>query len=673
MDALASRGVRFSTAIAHVPLTAPSHASILTGRTPVGHGMRDNGGFVLPETVRSLAEDFRDAGYRTAAFVSGFPLNRRFGLDRGFATYDDQLPRGRDPRRTAYVERTADRTTDAALRWLEDASKEASSTPWFAWVHYFDPHAPYEAPAPLGARFAASPYDGEIAFVDVQLGRLLGAFEAKRSGGTVVLVTADHGESLGEHGEDTHGIFVYDSTLRVPWIMVGPEIPAGTTVATVARGIDVAPTLLDYAGLASRPDLEGRSLRPAAEGKTLDDAAAYAESLHAQLQYGWAPLHALRTDRFKLIDAPRAELYDLEADAGEARDLVARDAPRVATLRRELERIMAATTPSAARAIDAETAERLRALGYLGGSGASGTPAATGRDPKDGIGLVTRLGRNGMSVARTEPQKAIEELTALLAEDPGMLVVLRTRAVAYETAGQYEAAIRDLRELEKRGALSAEDSVVLGDSLRMAGRTKEAIQVLEGTAGRNPRFAQPWLSLAAVFVRQKRMAEAAAAYEKVLAITPDHAEALRGLGDLALIEGDVHGAARRYERIVDTDPEDAGALSKLGVTRMRTGRAEEGIALFERAVEREPKNGEALLYLAGALASTGRPAEAVPYFERALAVGPRTTMLLNGLGLTRLQLGDRAGARAAFEESLRLDPRQKEIVMALKSAEGPRS
>ena len=666
LDALTARGVRFSTAIAHVPLTAPSHASILTGLTPLGHGMRDNGGFVLPEKVRSVAEDFKDAGYQTAAFVSGFPLTRRFGLDRGFDIYDDHLPRGSDPRRPAYVERTADRTTDAALHWLEGTGKDSRPTPWFAWVHYYDPHAPYEPPEAFRPRFGSSPYDGELAFVDEQLGRLLSAFEEKGpAAGTVVLVTADHGESLGEHGEDTHGIFVYDSTLRVPWIMAGVGIPAGRTVSTVARGIDVAPTLLDYAGLKTRGVVEGRSLRPAADGKTLDDAAAYAESLHAQLQYGWAPLHALRTDRFKLIHAPRAELYDLKADGAETHDRAAQEAPRVEALRRELQRVMATTIPSASQAIDAETAERLGALGYLGGGGASRATAATGRDPKDGIGLATRLGRNGMSVARSEPLKAIRELTALLAEDPGMLVVLRTRAVAYETAGQYEAAIRDLRALEKLGALSAEDSVVLGDSLRMAGKPKEAVEVLERTARKNPKFTQPWLSLAAVFVMQNRMPDAVAAYEKILAITPDHSEALRGLGDLALMKGDVEEAAKRYARIVDSDPGDGGALSKLGVTRMRMGRAEEGIALFKKAVDREPKNGEALLYLAGALASSGRGAEAVPFCERALAVGPRSTMALNGLGLTRAQLGDRAGAKAAFHESLKLDPRQPDIAKAL--------
>jgi len=661
LDALAASGVRFATAVAHAPLTAPSHASILTSRTPLGHGVRDNGAYVLPEGVRTVAEEFRHAGYKTAAFVSGFPLTRRFGLDRGFETYDDHLPRGSDPRRTAYVERSVDRTTDAALRWLDNAG----SAPFFLWVHYFDAHAPYEPPAEFVAR-AGSPYGGEIAFVDSQMARLLARLEsAAGRGRTLVLVTADHGESLGEHGEDTHGIFLYDATLRVPFLLAGPDVPAGRVATAVARGIDVAPTLLDYAGLAM-PVMEGRSLRPAASGGRLEDAPTYSESLHPQLQYGWAPLHSLRTERYKMIEAPRPELYDLQADAAETADRAAADPSRLEGLRRELQKMMATNTPVAARAIDAETAARLDALGYIGTGGGTTAPVPTGRDPKDGIGLATRLGRNGMSVARTEPQKAIRELTALLAEDPGMLVVLRTRAVAYETAGQYEAAVRDLRTLEGKGALSAEDAVVLGDSLRLAGRADEAISVLEETGRKNPRFAQPWLSLAAVFVAQKRMDEAAKAYGKVLEITPDQTEALRGLGDLALIRGDNDEADRRYGRILEIDATDPGALSKLGVVRLRQGRAADGIALFRKAVEREPKNAETLLYLAGALSSSGQMAEAIPYFERSIAAGPPSTMALNGLGLTRLQLGDQRGAAEAFRRSLGIDPHQPEIAQTLR-------
>jgi len=666
LDGLAARGVRFATAVAHVPLTGPSHTSILTSRTPLGHGVRDNGSYVLPRTVPTVAEAFRAAGYRTAAFVSGYPLKRRFGLDRGFDAYDDQLPRGKDARRTAYVERTADKTTDAVLHWLE--TTPASPSPFFLWVHYFDPHAPYEAPAEYTLR-AASPYDGEIAFVDAQLGRLLRRLEETGRGAPlVVLVTADHGESLGEHGEDTHGIFVYDSTLRVPFILAGTGVPAGRVADTVARGIDVGPTLLDYAGLAGR-GMEGRSLRRAASGERLADVPSYAESLHPQLQYGWAPLHAWRTARFKMIEAPRPELYDLQTDASEAHDRSREDAPRLEAMRRDLQKAMATTTPDAAQAIDAETAERLAALGYVGTGGSSVRPPS-GKDPKDGIGLATRLGRNGMTVARTEPLQAIPELTALLAEDPGMLVARRTRAIAYEAAGQYKGAIRDLRELEKRGALTSEDAVVLGDNLRLAGHLKEATVVLERTARENPKFTEPWLSLAAIFVLQQDVARAADAYQKVLDIDPDHTEARRGLGDLALVRGDLDAAASHYTRVLELDGTDVPALTKLGVVKMRTGRPDEAIALFRRVIERQPKNGEALLYLAGALASSGRPAEALPYFERALEAGQRTSMTLNGLALARMAVGDRRGAAQAFRESLRLDPHQPEVARTLSEIGG---
>jgi arylsulfatase A-like enzyme/cytochrome c-type biogenesis protein CcmH/NrfG len=667
LDGVAKRGARFEVAVAHTPLTAPSHASVLTGLTPLAHGVRDNGAYVLPRAVRTLAEDFHEAGYRTAAFVSGFPLKRRFGFDRGFDSYDDHLPRGKDARRTAYVERTADRTTDAALAWLR--SPEQGEPPVFLWVHYFDPHAPYEAPAEamLGA---ASPYDGEIAFVDTQLGRLLRALDERRPAAPpLLLVTADHGESLGEHGEDTHGIFVYDATIRVPLMLSGPGVSEGVVVPTVARAIDVAPTLLDYAGLRPRT-MQGRSLRRAVAGERLADEPAYSESLHAQLQYGWAPLHAWRTAKHKLIEAPRVELYDLAQDANERDDRSAREPERALAMRRELQRAMAVDTPNAEQAMDPGTRERLAALGYVGTGGGS-SPRPTGRDPKDGIGLVTRLGRNGMTIARTEPQKAIRELTALLAEDPGMLVVLRTRAVAYAAAGRHRDAVRDLRELEKRGALSAEDAVVLGDNLRQAGDEAQATLVLEKTIRENPTFAQPLLSLAAVHVRRKDLAAAEAAYARVLALEPENAEALRGIADVALVQGDADKAGRHYARILELDAADVGALSKLGVVKMRSGQKDEAIGLLRRAVDRDAKNAEALLYLAGALAASGRPAEAVPFFERALAVGPRTTMTLNGLALTRIELGDRRGAAAAFRESLRLDPDQPDVERRLRSLGGP--
>lgn len=669
VDALARRGVRFDTAVAHAPLTGPSHASILTGQTPLGHGFRNNSGFILSPGAKTLAQDFRNAGYHTAAFVSAFPLDRRFGFDRGFETYDDRLPKGNDRRRTPYVERFADATTDAVLRWLATASpREAPQpAPWFLWVHYYDPHAPYEPPvADLADRYRQSPYDGEIAFVDRQLGRLLQTIDVRgETSRTIVLVTADHGESLGEHGEGTHGIFLYDATLRVPWVMAGPQIPAGRVSRTVARSIDVLPTLLDYAGLAQRSDVDGRSLRRAADGEPMSDAPAYAESLYAELELGWAPLHAWRTAGLKFIKAPQPELYDLQNDPSEKANRAAEQPARVSDLSRRLDVALRQPAPSApAVPVDAEAAARLRALGYVSGGRASRPAGAALRDPKEGVRLLPKLNR-GMSAARSEPELAIRELTAVLAEDPGLSMARRTRAVAYAAAGRHDLAIADLRLLDREGLLTPEDAVVLGDNLRSAGRLEEAALVLQRAERENPSFPQPLISLAAVRIQERKYDEAAAACERVLKLVPDHIEALRRLGDLALLREDLNAADTRYARILEVDAGDVAAMTKLGVVRMRTGRPDEAMRLFREAIGREPGNAEALLYLAGALASAGRSADALPFFERALKAGPASTMALNGLGLARLDAGDRAGAAAAFRESLRLDPKQEDIARTL--------
>jgi choline-sulfatase len=671
LDGLAARGVRFKTAVAHAPLTGPSHASILTGLTPLGHGFRNNGGFVLAPTIRTAAEDFKKAGYRTGAVVSGFPLDRRFGFDRGFDAYEDHLPRGNDPRRTPYVERPADATTDAALKWLA-APDGGQSGRWFLWVHYYDPHAPYEPPGDLADRFRSSPYDGEVAFVDRELGRLLRKLdETRQLGRTAVLVTADHGESLGEHGEGTHGVFVYDATIRVPWIMAGPGITAGRASDAVARSIDVLPTLLDYAAVPTRADVDGRSLRPAIEGHPMGDAPAYAESLYPQLELGWAPLHAWRTASQKFIDAPRPELYELQADASETTNRAAEQPARTEELRQALDTALRQSAPAAAASVDPEAAERLRALGYVSSGAPAPSKAGALRDPKDGVRLLPRLNR-GMSAARIEPDVAIRELTAVLADDPDLLMARRTRAVAYAAAGKHQLAIADLRQLDSHKQLTPEDAVVLGDNLRFAGKLPDAAAVLERTARENPKFPQPLLSLAEVRIQEKNYPEAARACERVLQLVPDHIEALRRLGDLAIMREDLDVAATRYSRILELDPTDAPAMTKLGVVRMRTGRPDDATQLFQHAIERDPKNADALLYLAGALASRGRPADALPYFQRALDAGPPSTMALNGLGLTRLALGDRAGAATAFRQSLKLDPNQPDVARSLADLQAAR-
>jgi arylsulfatase A-like enzyme/Flp pilus assembly protein TadD len=641
LDRLAARGVRFETAIMHTPLTAPSHASILTA---------------------------------TAGFISGFPLDRRFGYANGFETYDDRLPRGEGTGRAAQTERRADATTKSVLEWFDTRGSQPSQTarrgtraPWFLWVHYFDPHAAYEPPPEFLARFAARPYDGEIAFVDAQIGRLLDRLEQLgQLRDTLILVTADHGESLGEHGEDTHGVFVYDATLRVPWILAGPGVSKGHLSTVVARGIDAMPTLLDLAGVSVPAGLDGRSLKPLVqEGRTMSDEPAYVESLLAKQHLGWAAVHGLRYAGWKFIQLPRPELYDLALDAAERTNRVNEEPDRSASMARQLHaQLSAARTAVSEPGHDRGTTERLRALGYLGGAPSS-SQSASARDPKDGIALINRLER-AIAAIRTDPRRAADELRAVLSEDAESELARRQLALALSALSDHAGVIAEVRILQSRGAATAEDLVLLSESLRVRGRADEAARVLDEAAQLDPRSPEAALTKARRLASERMVEEAAAAYRRALDLAPDHPEALVGLGNLALAQGDVATAGAYFARVLARDPGDTAARTGLGVVRGREGRMSEAIELLTQVVREAPDNAEALAGLAAALARTGAPAAAVPYFERAVAAGLRTPAVLNGLGFAKLETGDRAGALIALRASLAMRSDQPGVQKAVR-------
>jgi len=546
LDRLSARGTRFETAIAHVPLTAPSHASILTGLTPVRHGVRDNGGFVLTEKI-TLASTFRAAGYATAAFVSGFPLDRRFGFAAGFQTYDDRLPGSDGPGRAAYTERRADDTTERALAWLAASagnrpSSSGAAPPWFLWIHYFDPHAAYDPPQPWKGKMPTA-YDGEVAFVDDQIGRLFGKLaQMGAESQTIVAVTADHGESLGDHNEETHGVFIYDATLRVPLILAGPGISAGSVSNVVGRGVDVMPTLVDAAGLQVPEHLDGRSLKLALEGRTMDDEGTYIESLLAERQFGWAPLRGFRDSRWKFIDAPEPELYDLLQDAAEMKNR-ATDAPRRSdTLAGQLEeKLKAAGTPDALwpqASMDREAAER--------------KVAGARRNPKSGIQLINRLER-GLAQVRRDPRRAIEELRAVLADDPGIAVARSQLAVALMAIGNHSGAIEQLRILAADRTASAEDM-------------EDAIALLRPVAGMKPENGEALAALGAALARTGRPREAIPYLERAVAAGQQSAAVLNGLGFARLESGDRTGALaalRRSLAITPNQPQVQQAVREL--------------------------------------------------------------------------------------------------------------
>jgi len=666
LDGLASRGVRFETAIAHVPLTGPSHASILTGLTPVRHGVRDNGAFVLPTALPTLATALRAAGYTTAGFISGFPLERRFGFANGFETYEDRLPRGRSARDAAATERHADETTERVIAWLSGRPH----APWLLWVHYFDPHAAYEPPPEYLRKYADHPYDGEIAFVDAQIGRLFDHLAGRGDlARTIVLVTADHGESLGEHGEETHGVFVYDATLRVPWIMAGPGVPAGRVATVVARGVDVLPTLLDLAGVAALPAIDGRSLRPAMDGRGMDDEPTYVESLLAFRNFGWAALRGVRDARWKYIDAPSRELYDLAADARELVNRVPQQKERAEAMARVLAAAARAPAASnAAQSVGVDTASRLRALGYIG-SPTAPPQGTVMRDPKDRISLIARL-EHAIADTRTNPGRAVSELRAVLAADDGIAVAHRQMALALSALGDHRQTIEQIRWLQARGAATAEDVLLLSEVLRVTGRAAEAVDALHQASRLDDRSPEIPLTEARGLAADGKTEDAARAYRRALDLAPDNPEALAGLGSLALAQGDLTTAETMFERVLATDPSDVDARTGLALVRGRQGRMADAIAMLQQVVRDAPANGQALAALGAALARTGSPRQAVPYFERAVDTGVRSTAVLNGLGFARLESGDRAGALSALRASLSLQPQQPAVQQAVRDLSG---
>jgi arylsulfatase A-like enzyme len=477
LDRLAREGVVFEQAVAPTPITLPSHASLLTGVYPSAHGVRDNSLFELGDEATLVSERLRSSGFRTGAFVGAYVLDARYGLDQGFEAYSgpDAGRRGEG----GYAERPADRVVDAAAAWL------AGVEPWerfFVWVHFFDPHRPFVPPPPWRERHADS-YDGEIAFCDAQLGRLLDLVEARgRLAGLRVLVTADHGESLGEHGEESHGVFVYQSTLHVPLILWGEGIAAGAREAAPVSTVDVAATLLALAGVPARDGSgpPGRALL-GADGRPAQRPAGalYVESLLPFHSFRWRALRGVLSGRHKLIDAGEPELYDLAADAGEQVNLAAADPERVTRLRAELRALEAEHAPrgwARRRSGDVDEAELLRALGYLRGSVGADPFADDLPTPRDRIADVELV---------SDARKLLERSERLLPLDPEERARVSPRKLRWANRNLLKAR-ELLLELERRNPRDPHLLYDLGCVESMLGQHAEALPRLEAAVRLDP-------------------------------------------------------------------------------------------------------------------------------------------------------------------------------------------
>jgi arylsulfatase A-like enzyme/tetratricopeptide (TPR) repeat protein len=644
LDRLAREGVLVEEAVVQVPQTRPSHASILTGRQPYEHGIRDNSSPPLAARFPTLATVLKGHGYDTAAAVGAYPVSRASGLDRGFAFFDDPFGGGerattRDPR----TERRASEVVDVALAWLERPRR----APFFLWVHLFDPHAPYEPPSPHRERFAKQPYDGEVAYTDAQIGRLLARLREKALlDRTLVVVTADHGEGLGDHGEDEHLLFVYDSTLRVPLLMRWPgRLPANARVRGQFRSVDLMPTLLDLLGRPAVPTSGASRAATLAAGGVIPANESYAESLYGSLHFGWAPLRALRAEGWKYIDAPRPELYRLAEDPAEAQNRMNDRAPVASAMRQRLVALDRGVPERPAVAVDSGAAERLAALGYVGGGFFQGPP--TGADPKDRLEEFQGHRRQFQEALRLYRRKdldgAIRILTRLVQpqRELGQVVERRSFNVEYYLGRsllekrRFAAAAEHLARASALAPESLPASVFLAQAQAAAGRPAEAITTLDRALARTPDNAELLQARGGLTLRAGRIAEARASLERARELDPDNVVTRVDLAALYRTQGQLQAAAAEAAEAMRRHPRSPEARVAAGLVAGALGREDEAGQRFREALERDPAQADALFYLASVEMRAGRAAAAVPLLENLLKTAPGYPEAARMLGVAR--------------------------------------
>jgi arylsulfatase A-like enzyme/Flp pilus assembly protein TadD len=642
IDRLAAQGVRFEAARAHNVVTLPSHANLLSGEYPLRHGVRDNAGFRFPADRPTLATILRERGWRTGAFVSAFPLDSRFGLDRGFEVYDDRV--GGDGTAAAFAmpERRGSRTVEAARRWIESVGDGR----WFAFVHLYEPHFPYQPEEPFAARFPGEPYHGEVAAADAALGPFL---EPLLSAGArtraLVVLTSDHGESLGEHGEATHGVFAYEATLRVPLVLHAPRLFPPRVVATPVRHVDVLPTVLDALGLEAPAGLPGRSLLPLAAGTEDGGQDSYFESLSPSLDRGWAPLRGIVAGGLKYVDLPLPELYDLRRDPGEGQNLAASRPRDLEELQARLARLRRGDVGLGGRVPEDEAAlERLRALGYVAGEGVAPKVRYTEEDdPKRLVDLDARFESVLSLYQAGDLDGAVAACEEVLRRRPDAPRAWLQLAYLERARGRLDAAVAASRKAVDLRPLDPESVSLHAVYLTEAGRPGEALAFLEPAVAARLPDVDVLTALGMAQARSGRPADALATFARARELDPTNAMVLVNTGTVYLMAGDRMRARQAFEAALDVDDEVPRAHNSLGVIAAEEGRLPEAIARWQKAVALDPGDYQTLFNLGATLRRMGREAEARPYLEGYLRRAP-VALESRDIARVRAWLGRTAGS-----------------------------
>lgn len=639
IDRLASEGTRFADAAGAAPITMPAHSSILTGLLPPAHGVRDNGSYALSDKAVTLAERLKAAGFRTQAIVSALVLNRRYNLGQGFDGYDDDLWSEDDPKLFLIRDRKAPKTAGRVLQWLAGWAAEEPRKPFFLWVHFFDPHQPYAAPAAEVAQ-SATPYDAEIAMVDQAVGRIVDGL--RRRGlldDTLIVLTADHGESLGEHGEKTHAIFIYEATVHVPLILRQPGlIPRGHVYAGPVRSVDIVPTILAALKLPGGKETQGIDLLPAVRGAEPEpDLPQYSESLLSEVGFGMAPLYGVRHGGWTWVRAPRPEVYDLKKDPHEVHNLypTSQDmARRGAALDRDLQAFLddsrRRALPATASPRDREALEALQALGYAAPRGER--ESMGGIDPKDGMALYNKL-EDARHLAQQGKWAASQALLEeVLKTTPKNVSAISILGLAHLRQGHFgEARKQYLRALEIDPG-QARLHVLLGMLAMLEGELDDAEKFFHQALRISPAFVEAISNLGMVAALRGDDAGAEQWYQKAIAADPGFPWVYRRLADLWYERGDYARALQDYKKTLSTVPHDFSSVVQAGSCARRTGDPRSAAAFFERAHALRPESWIPFYNLACLRAVEGNPQEALRLLREAAGKGFRRAGLLRGDG-----------------------------------------
>ncbi len=624
----AAEGVLFEQATAQVPLTLPSHSSMFTGTYPMFHGVRDNGGYYLDDDSETLAETLRAAGWRTGGFPAAFVLDSRWGLDQGFERYHDEFD-FRDFERISLdsVQRRGDEVLEAALAWMDEVKEER----FFAWIHLYDPHWPYEAPEPWASLVSGYPdaaYDGEVLFTDSLVGRLLDWLDENGlAEDTLLVLIGDHGESLGRHREGAHGFFIYDATMQVPFLLRAPyrQIPKGRRIAAQVRGMDLMPTVLELVGVEIPAAVQGVSLVPLADGSAEDLGLwAYSESFYPRNHYGWSPLRSLRNGLLHFISAPRPELFEVREDPGEQQNLAAERPGQVRQLQARLDRLVAALGSEAAEAkapetLDEETRAQLAALGYLGGtSRVRVDPTAPLADPKDKIDLYNLLKAAGADSTEDRVEEAMEKVRRVLVEDSGILEAHFVLGNLFVKRDDWEGAIAAYR-----------DALVL-----------------------DPEYKSAVLGLADAYRLADRLDEAEAGYRRLLALDPNDNNAFYHLAGIHAAREEYEAALAVLARLEATGEERAPARNLKGQCLLSLGRLDEAEAELRLALSMDDRLSDAWYNLALLFEERGDPARAIDAYETRLGMAPKDFRSHFNLAKLYGAMGDPARMEASFRDAI---------------------